>query len=127
MTKKKILDVQKSGFHWKMEDPFLFCAHHQDAFPKGNSEMGPAGSLAGRQIGSDFSGKDGFSMYHGERVPGFPAHPHRGFETVTIVLRGLVDHFDSKGSEGRYGNGDVQWMTAGEGCQHAEMFPLVLK
>ena len=89
--------------------------------------MGPNVDLAGRQIGQDFSNKDGFSMYHGDSVPGFPVHPHRGFETVTVVLEGLVDHFDSKGSEGRYGSGDVQWFTTGKGCQHAEMFPLVNK
>lgn len=122
---KKILGIQKIGQQWGMDNPFLFGAHHLEAFPKGNSEMGPAVSLAGRNIGSDFSGKDGFSMYHGSIVPGFPAHPHRGFETVSIVQKGLVDHFDSKGNEGRYGNGDVQWMTAGSGCQHNEMFPLV--
>jgi redox-sensitive bicupin YhaK (pirin superfamily) len=125
MTNKKVLGIHPLGFQWGMENPFLFCAHHQDAYPKGNAELGPAISLAGRNIGSDFSGKDGFSMYHGDRVPGFPVHPHRGFETITIVLKGLVDHFDSKGAEGRYGNGDVQWMTAGSGCQHVEMFPLV--
>lgn len=122
---KKILGIQKIGQQWGMDNPFLFGAHHLEKFPKGNSEMGPAVSLAGRNIGSDFSGKDGFSMYHGNVVPGFPAHPHRGFETVTIAQQGLVDHFDSKGNEGRYGNGDVQWMTAGSGCQHNEMFPLV--
>jgi hypothetical protein len=120
-----ILNVQKIGFQWSMENPFLFCAHHLDFYPEGNGEMGPAVSLAGRELGNDFSGKDGFSMYYGKQVPGFPVHPHRGFETVTIVLEGLVDHFDSKGSEGRYGKGDVQWMTAGSGCQHVEMFPLV--
>lgn len=120
-----ILLKQKINFQWPMENPFIFCAHHHDYFPEGNEKLGPKASLKGRDIGNDFSNKDGFSMYHGEVVPGFPAHPHRGFETVTIVLEGVVDHFDSKGAKGRYGNGDVQWLTTGKGCQHAEMFPLV--
>lgn len=125
MKDKQVIKIQRIGFQWEMENPFIFCAHHKDDFPKGNEEQGPDTSLSGRNIGSDFSGKNGFSMYHGESVPGFPVHPHRGFETVTVVLKGFVDHFDSKGSEGRYGNGDVQWLTTGKGCQHAEMFPLV--
>ncbi|MCB0190093.1 MAG: pirin family protein [Caldilineaceae bacterium] len=87
--------------------------------------MGPAVSLTGRDIGQDFAWKDGWNMYHGEVVPGFPSHPHRGFETVTIVREGLVDHSDSMGAAGRYGNGDVQWLTTGAGVQHAEMFPLI--
>lgn len=122
---KKIKTIEKIGFQWGMDSPFLACMHHQDQFPAGNEVQGPAVSLEGRRMGNDFSGKDGFSMYHGESVPGFPVHPHRGFETVTIVLEGIVDHFDSKGAEGRYGNGDVQWLTTGAGCQHVEMFPLV--
>ncbi|MDD3078622.1 MAG: pirin family protein [Paludibacter sp.] len=125
MKNNKVLGLQQLGPQWTMDSPFLFCAHHNDKYPKANEEMGPAVSLSGRNIGSDFSGKDGFNMYHGTKVPGFPAHPHRGFETVTVVLNGFVDHFDSSGANGRYGNGDVQWLTTGNGCQHSEMFPLL--
>ena len=107
-------------------DPFIFGAYHQDHYPAGNGQLGPDEALLqGRDIGSDFSRKDGFSMYHGDKVPGFPAHPHRGFETVTIVRKGLVDHADSLGATARYGEGDVQWLTTGRGVQHGEMFPMV--
>lgn len=106
-------------------DPFLFCVHHDDRYPKGNAQFGPAVPLHGRQMGQDFSGRDGFSMYHGDVVPGFPRHPHRGFETVTVVRQGLLDHADSMGAAARYGRGDVQWLTAGGGIQHSEMFPLL--
>jgi hypothetical protein len=120
-----ILAVKPLGFPWETADPFLFCAYHDDAYPRGNGSMGPAVSLAGRDIGQDFSRKDGWSMYHGDSVPGFPAHPHRGFETVTIVRRGLIDHSDSLGATARFGGGDVQWVTAGRGLVHSEMFPLL--
>lgn len=113
------------SFPWETKDPFLFCVHHEDFYPKGNEDMGPDVSLAGRTLGNDFAVKDGFRMYHGMKVPGFPAHPHRGFETVTIARKGYVDHSDSLGAAGRFGNGDVQWMTAGKGVQHCEMFPLI--
>jgi len=125
MQSTTIISIKPLGFMWPVKDPFLFCAHHLDHFPAGNEEMGPAASLKGRNIGQDFTIKDGWRMYHGETVPGFPAHPHRGFETVTIVMKGFVDHSDSYGQAGRYGNGDVQWMTAGAGLQHCEMFPLL--
>jgi redox-sensitive bicupin YhaK (pirin superfamily) len=117
--------LEPLGFQWKTMDPFLFCVHHDDAYPAGNEQMGPAASLAGRDIGQDFEGKDGWRMYHGDVVPGFPGHPHRGFETITIVRRGLIDHSDSLGATARFGRGDVQWLTAGNGIVHSEMFPLV--
>lgn len=125
MTQATMIDVQPLTFPWQTIDPFLFCVHHNDNYPAGNALMGPDASLAGRQIGSDFSNKDGWNMYHGRTVPGFPAHPHRGFETVTIVRQGLIDHSDSLGATARFGNGDVQWLTAGKGIVHCEMFPLL--
>ncbi len=125
---KFISNIRQLGFLWETRNPFLFCAHHLDKFPAGNDEMEPdVHTLEGRNIGMDFTDIDGWKMYHGDIVPGFPMHPHRGFETVTIVLQGFVDHSDSHGAGGRYGQGDVQWMTAGSGLQHSEMFPLLNK
>ena len=120
-----VLKVEPLGFPWETIDPFLFCVYHDDAYPKGNGAFGPPASLAGRDLGQDFAGKDGWRMYHGHTVPGFPSHPHRGFETVTIVRKGLTDHSDSLGAAARFGGGDVQWLTAGSGIVHAEMFPLL--
>lgn len=122
-----VLGVQPLGQPpWPTLDPFLFCVHHDDAYPAGNGAFGPPpDALQGRDMGQDFAGRDGWRMYHGRRVPGFPSHPHRGFETVTVTRRGLVDHADSLGAAARYGQGDVQWLTAGAGIQHAEMFPLL--
>jgi len=122
-----ILAITPLGFPWETQDPFIFCVHHRDEFPKGNDDMGPAVSLEGRNIGEDFRIKDGWRMYHGSKMPGFPYHPHRGFETITISKEGVVDHTDSLGAAGRFSKGDVQWMTAGKGVLHSEMFPLIHK
>jgi redox-sensitive bicupin YhaK (pirin superfamily) len=54
-------------------------------------------------------------------IAGFPMHPHRGIETVTYMLAGVVNHRDSIGNAGSIGAGDVQWMTAGRGIMHEEM------
>jgi quercetin 2,3-dioxygenase len=120
-----VLQVVDLGMHWPTIDPFLFCAHHDDAYPAGDDDLAPKASLEGRDLGQDFAGKDGWNMYHGLVVPGFPQHPHRGFETVTYVRKGLIDHSDSLGATARFGRGDVQWLTAGGGIVHSEMFPLV--
>ena len=120
-----VLQTVSLGPQWPTLDPFLFVAHHDDAYPAATSELGPDAPLDGRELGRDFSGRDGWSMYHGLVVPGFPQHPHRGFETITHVRRGLIDHSDSLGATARFGHGDTQWMTAGSGVQHSEMFPLV--
>jgi redox-sensitive bicupin YhaK (pirin superfamily) len=54
-------------------------------------------------------------------IEGFPDHPHRGFETVTYMLAGRMQHGDNKGNRGDLGPGSVQWMTAGSGLIHSEM------
>jgi len=104
-------------------DPFLFLVYHFDAYPAdpsgGRMEFLEPGD------GHDFDPSAPYRTYHGDHVPGFPQHPHRGFETITATVRGLVDHADSAGNAGRYGEGDLQWMTAGKGIVHGEMFPLV--
>ena len=125
MSGEVVLSVRPMGFPWETADPFLFCVYHNDKYPAGNEQLGPAASLSGRQIGQDFEGKDGWRMYHGSVVPGFPQHPHRGFETVTIMRHGYIDHSDSLGATARFGPGDVQWLTAGKGIVHSEMFPLL--
>jgi hypothetical protein len=71
-------------------DPFLLL-----------DEMGPVDYAPGEAIGA-------------------PDHPHRGFETVTYVLDGEMEHEDSAGHKGKLGSGDVQWMTAGRGIVHSE-------
>ncbi|MEM9362630.1 MAG: pirin family protein, partial [Bacteroidota bacterium] len=126
MSSDAILQTFPLAFPWQTQDPFLFCVYHLDHYPKGEEHMGPNPKLLeGRNIGNDFTIKDGWRMYHGNTIPGFPYHPHRGFETITIVNKGYCDHSDSLGAAGRFGNGDVQWMTAGRGVQHSEMFPLL--
>ncbi|CAB9499224.1 Pirin-like protein [Seminavis robusta] len=105
-------------------DPFLFCVYHKDAYPPAHDETMEAPQPGN---GMDFNPSAPYRMYHGDMVPGFPSHPHRGFETITATIDGLIDHSDSLGNGGRYGEGDLQWMTAGKGIVHAEMFPLIFK
>ena len=122
----KIKNITKVVGPMPIRDPYILGAYHYDEYPKGNGKMGPDPALlAGKNLGNDFDREAKWRMYHGETIPGFPHHPHRGFEIVTIVEEGFADHFDSKGSKGRYGNGDVQLMSAGSGVLHGEMFPML--
>lgn len=106
---KKILGVQSAPqSHW-VGDGFpvrsLFSYHEQ------GREMSPFLLL-------DYAGPAQFKPASKPR--GVGVHPHRGFETVTIVYQGEVEHRDSTGAAGRIGPGDVQWMTAAAGILHEE-------
>ena len=111
-----IIKTEKLSFPFKTPDPFLFCVYHRDLYPAGNEKM--EAPKVGN--GADFNFNSDYRMYHGKKIPGFPQHPHRGFETITATMEGLIDHTDSKKNSGRYGEGDVQWMTAASGILHKE-------
>src|SRR5690606_25113040 len=96
-------------------EPFIFTVRHHHHSPPRYAESSPV-SLPPHHH---------YHMYYRVSILALPEHPHTGFETITIVERGYVDHFDSLGNSGRYGAGDVQWLTTGNGVQHCEMFPLV--
>lgn len=115
MSDSVIYQIVPIEFRLDLKDPFIFCAHHIDHYPRGNAAMGPIHPAKNQE----------FNMYYGETVPGFPEHPHTGFETITLVEQGTVDHFDSLGNAGRYADGDVQWLSTGSGVEHCEMFPLI--
>ena len=79
--------------------------------------------MSGRSETTPFLMLDYGGPHHFEpatRPRGVDVHPHKGFETVTIVYEGEVEHGDSTGRGGVIGRGDVQWMTAGEGILHKE-------
>ena len=120
-----VIKTQHLELHWDSEDPFIFISHHEDDYPKGNAQQAPPlREIAGRNLGRDYKKRFGFRMYHGKVVPGFPMHAHWGYETVTVPEVGFIDHFDSLGNQGRFGFGDVQWVSAGSMYLHDEMYPL---
>src|SRR3546814_12541407 len=63
-----VIQTVPLGFQWPTIDPFLFCVHHDDAYPPVDDRHGPAVSLEGRVLGQDFEGLDGWRMYHGPRT-----------------------------------------------------------
>ncbi len=89
-----------------------------------------AGNMPGHRArrlieGSDPAFTDPFLLMAEDWMPhgAFSIHPHRGIETVTYVISGLLDHFDNSGHRGQIGPGDAQWMTAGRGVLHEENPP----
>lgn len=121
-----IREINDFQFREDPGDPWVARFHHIDNYPAGDGEQGvKEEDLLDHEIGEDIDESLPFRMYYGDRIPGFPVHSHRGFETITVVLDGVVDHHDSHGNHGRYKKGDVQWMTAGSGIRHTELFPLV--
>ncbi len=107
---KKVLSIHRGGeAHWVGDGfPVRTAFHYQDL----GSELTPFLLL-------DHAGPAQFEPTTEERGVGW--HPHRGFETVTVVYEGEVDHEDSAGNRGSIGPGDVQWMTAGSGVLHKEL------
>jgi len=89
-TTDTIIKIKPLGFVWETADPFLFCVHHEDRFPKGNENLGPACSLEGRNIGQDFIIKDGWRMYHGTSVPGFRGIRIVGLKPLPWCARGWL-------------------------------------
>lgn len=108
----------------KCQNPFVFTVYHNDLMPPSDGSQKPSELRLPDPKEGDLDWDSPWRMYYGEEVPGFPAHPHRGLETVTVLRQGCIDHTDGLGGRGRYMDGDTQWMTAGKGLQHAEMFPL---
>lgn len=89
MASKNLGTVVELGLPWPGIGPFIFAMHHVDNYPAADGDtMGPpAALLKGRNIGMDMGNASGtgWNMYHADKVPGFPAHPHTGFETVSLV------------------------------------------
>ena len=121
-----VIQTVPLGPQWPTVDPFLFCVHHLDVYPAGNEAIGPR-RVARRAATSAWTspGSTAGACTTARPCPASPQHPHRGFETVTFVRRGFIDHSDSLGATARFGRGDVQWLTAGRGIVHCEMFPLL--
>jgi len=120
-----VLREQVASYNWDCEDPFFLVTHHFDDYPPGNAQQAPPlPEIRRRTLGNDYDKRLGYRMYKGKVSPGFPLHTHWGYETITFVSEGYIDHFDSEGNCGRFGFGDVQWITASSRYRHDEMYPL---
>lgn len=110
MSRRKALNkvARKPGMHWVGDGFPVSSVVSPRSFPEG---LGPF-------ILMDYAGPYDFAPSAEPR--GVDSHPHRGFETVTVVYQGELEHRDSAGHAGSIGPGDVQWMTAASGVLHEE-------
>ena len=125
METNAVIQQRSLGFPWDTTDPFLLCVHHDDAYPRGNAQLRTERFARGTRYRTGFRRQGRLAHVPRPDRSRISFAPHRGFETVTIVRKGLIDHADSLGAAARFGNGDVQWLTAGRGVVHSEMFPLL--
>lgn len=110
MSNKKVLRVKRNnGGHWVGDG---FPVSTMFSYFEDGAEISPFLLL-------DYAGPADFEP--SDKPRGVEKHPHRGFETVTIVYQGEVEHKDNAGNSGKIGPGDVQWMTAARGILHEEM------
>src|SRR5690606_36257829 len=109
-TDEKISKINKdAGRHWVGDG---FPVSTMFSYFEDGAEISPFLLL-------DYAGPTEFEA--SDKPRGVEKHPHRGFETVTIVYQGEVEHKDNAGNAGKIGPGDVQWMTAARGILHEEM------
>ncbi len=113
MAEKKVLRIKRNnGGHWVGDG---FPVTTMFSYFEDGAEISPFLLL-------DYAGPADFEP--SDKPRGVEKHPHRGFETVTIVYQGEVEHKDNAGNAGKIGPGDVQWMTAARGILHEEMHGL---
>ncbi|KAH8052667.1 quercetin 2,3-dioxygenase [Aureococcus anophagefferens] len=120
-----VLRVDPLTFPFDTDSPFLFGVFHNDKYPKATRRWDgrePPGHNIGAISATPLAGP----CTTARAASRLPKHPHRGFETISVSVRGFVDHVDSLGG-GRAAGGGVQWMTAGAGISHAEMFPCLAR
>lgn len=108
-SKKPLRILSEAGRHWV-----------GNGFPVKTIVKPSYGEVVSPFVLLDYAGPAEFQPGGDDEKRGVGEHPHRGFETVTIVFQGELEHNDSAGNSGRIGPGDVQWMTAGSGVVHEE-------
>ena len=126
MTESLVVQTVPLGFHWPTVDPFLFCVHHLDPYPAGNEQLGPGGVARRPRHRAGLRRHRRLAhVPRRRRARASRSTPTAGSRPSPSCAAGCIDHSDSLGATARFGRGDVQWLTAGAGIVHCEMFPLL--